>query len=93
MKEFAGVTLSEEINWHKHDGFIDWVEMAPHEFKKFLKAWQKLDKRHKTVKDKDFIYGFMKGDKVAQWKYEEESMQLHHSTDTDNIWDIYNGRL
>ena len=83
----------DEINWHKYDSFVDYIELIPADYKKFLKNWKKLDSKHKTGKKGGFIWGFKKGDKVAQWKYSEDSFKLYHSTDRDSLWDIYHGNV
>jgi hypothetical protein len=72
--------------------------MQPHDFKKFVIQYAKMDKNNVFKSEKDFdefkiYYGFKKGSRQAEWKYIEDEMKLYSDMSDSDIWRIKDGKF
>ena len=71
--------------------FLNKVEkFFPSDFMEFTRAFKKSHQNLQVVQSKDdnMYYGFFKGDSIAQFKYDKDSLKFYTDLSSTQVFDL-----
>lgn len=92
IKSFSQFVNEKRTRGDKGGIFLTYNKIVGHDFKKFIDSFKKLNKDNRIIEDKEneIIYGLRKGSKEALWKYDQDTMKLHHSESDSDVLGLIN---